>query len=420
MPKINSFIDNYALTSIVISYLLCPYPIIKSIGSITSIVAICLIIYAFVVKKRIEDDRVVSLLLFAFFLINSISLFQDRVVMNLFRAYCMGLLTFTAVYVYSTPKSLMILVRALCIWGVASFIVMVAQTAIGDIMYMPLYFGYYGGITKESFMNFRYISNALGFNLSKSQLGVQISFIIPLVALYVMRQRSYRVLLLYAVSLAGVMVLSFSRAGWMGIIVSCIILFAIRPTIDWQYKQYFKIVFVAAAVIIVLALFDTRIRKCFYSPNQEYSYFTTQDLVLQAFNIQKKTDETLRSQISHSALFENDYTLFGKGIGKTRFATGQKQISLHVTYIQILLDNGIFGQVVFVSLITITLIRLYRGRNMIMETDIVQYQSILLASFISILVYGGFHEILPDRSFWIILGLTSASVSKKAFKEIDA
>lgn len=430
--KIDCFLDKNALLIIVLSYLFMPYPPKSGYFTFSAIIVFALGIYILFRKKEIRVDKAVFVLIALFAVNDFLFIFRKGFSFSIFRAYAFGLLTFVSVMSFSNKESIGRLLKGLLLWVVLTFILVIAQLIAGDFFYVPHYFGYYWGFKTESLFNFFRITTPLGFNFSKTQLGGQLSFIIPFLICMSMAQYHKGMVKWYHITLsAAILGFSFSRAALVGVIFAVLL-----PLFIFRYREYLKklLIFLLFLCLSIFAVsLDKRVHKAgeLSSQHQAAPVYKGNVVVKQNLdvapvpvykgNVIVKQNLNVTSDVSVRTRFVlifsgmniiREYP-FGGGPGFFKEKYGELRSSVidkinprlniapHNTYIQILVEKGIPGFLIFIFLTGLIILRLYNESR---SSGDALLQGVFV-SFISLLIYGFFHEILPDRMFWIALGL---------------
>lgn len=458
--KADSFISRNALLLVILSYLFMPYAPKPGYFTFNALIIFLLGFYILLSRIEVKADKTILVLLAVFIAYDFLFIFKKGFSFSIFRANAFGLLTFVIIVVYSNKESIRRLLTGLLVWSSLSFVIVVAQLIVGDFFYTPYYWGYYWGVKKEALFNFFRISVPLGFNFSKTQFGGQGAFLVPfLLSLWMLPRFKSMIRWYHIVALAGILAFPFSRAAWVGVFSALFIIFAFR------YEAYLRkgLLFILLFSLMLFAVkLDIREHKSIdlTSPSPVVSSYKNSDLIEQTVNVNSDISANTRVVLVKTGLRMFESHPLGGGAGAFRKEYGQfRQIddkvensadklavlsgskedvrvktkkdivppkaafpktierkkiderldlAPHNSYIQIAVEKGILGLLLFVSIIFKVLRDLYKkGR----EVKGSCYAGIF-AGFLSLLIYGFFHEIVPDRMFWIALGLATAALNK--------
>lgn len=414
--KIDRFLDRNALLFVVLGYLFMPYPPRSGYFTISALTVLVIGIFILYSRKNIKVDKTVLLLLAVFAAYDSIFIFRKGFSFSLLRAYAFGLLTFVSVVVYLNRESINRLFKGLLLWAGLTFALSIAQFIGGDFFYIPYYFGYYEGFQAESLFNFHRITTSLGFNFAKTQLGGQMSFILPFL-ICITADHLYRgqARWIHITALAGLLALSFSRAAWVGVFAALFVAFIFRYKGYWKILLIFSLVFWLTIIAVRLDIREHRAVDLSYK-NAPAPTYENKNIIKQTFNITSDVSVRTRLALNNAGInILKDYP-FGGGAGlfREKYSEYKKplisgidprsNITPHNAYVQMLVEKGILGLLIFIFIIGKVFTGLYK--NALKNKD--GYYLGILAGGISLLIYGFFHEILPDRMFWIAIGLAAA------------
>ncbi len=461
--KLDQFLDRNALSIIVLSYLFMPYPLRPGSFTLNAFLVFLIGGYILLSGKGLKADKTVLLLIGTFVAYNFLFIFNRGFSFSMFRAYAFGLLTFISIAVYANQESINRLFKGLLVWAALSFALTSAQFVGGDFFHVPYYLGYYWGVKKEALFNFFRISTPLGFNFAKTQFGGQISFLIPfLTGMWMLPYYKDKIRWYHIISFAGILAFPFSRAAWLGAFSA----FAVMAF--FRFANYGKNIlrFTLFFLMIIFAVrFDIREHKSFdltvTAPGISIPSYKNSDIINQTVNIGSDISVNTRAVLMKTGVrifkahplgggagfFKEEYGQFRKieeeGVLEKTATNdladqqqGKKNLSPHVgensdvqksinknpaikrklidermtlaphnSYIQIATEEGIVGILIFAYLIY----KVFRGLYANSLSDKNGYYACVLVGFASLLIYGFFHEIVPDRMFWIALGLATAT-----------
>ena len=415
--RLDPFLRSNALLVVVLGYLVMPYPPRPGLFTLSALIAFLFLVYILVTRPQAQLDTAPLLLLTAFAAYDFLFLFREGFSFPLLRAYSFGLMTFLATAVYTTREGLRRLSVGLALWLGATVVVCGAQFIGGDAFYLPLYFQYFGGAKASGLFNFRLITTPVGLNFAKTQLGGQLAFIVPFL-LYVAAARPRRGRGTWAGVAVSAMILalSFSRAAWAGVFGALLVAMMFR------YPGYLKAVGVFAVVFgltLAAVALDPREHYC-VEKNCATSIYKNKAIVAQAVHASSDVSARTRVVLVAAGLRTAAENPFGGGPGfftaeydqhKANVLSGvdsRPNLAPHNTYVQVLAEKGVPGLALFALLLGTILFKLFRQAR----TRADCYPPAVLAGLAGILIYGLFHEALPDRMIWIALGMAVASYQR--------
>lgn len=236
-------------------------------------------------------------------------------------------------------------------------------------------------------------------------LGSYLVIIIPLLVagLFTVKRPEIRQILIGGLILAGLaMVFSFSRSGWLGIIVSMLtfslVYFAGRYNIGQFVRKQRKWLIVGVLIIALLGM-------GFFAARDTYF---VQNVILhsdQSTTLEDPNELRIRFwQESLAAAVQNPHG-YGPGTAGLASIQGDHVILNENYYFQILHEVGVLGLVLFLAILMLVGVKLYRAYQ---QTHNI-YALGLFAAFIGLLATNFLVHIWSNEAvaltFWALAGL---------------
>lgn len=169
-----------------------------------------------------------------------------------------------------------------------------------------------------------------------------------------------------------------------------------KTSINWSGIGFLAILFMVLMLIAqhfgVLDIIE------FYS-NDDIDNSSSKVILHKLSNWQ---DDSLGERIENNVLVKQllidnalGFLTFGIGIGSFEVLEG---INIHNSYLEILIQTGLFGSILFFYLVFSILIKVFKSSNRSVVFPI-------LLGLLSIMIFMGFHDILRGRIFWLPLGM---------------
>ncbi len=218
-------------------------------------------------------------------------------------------------------------------------------------------------------------------------------------------------LMIFILALPGI-ILSASRAGMAGffgsLFIALILLFFHRNKNLTSNKKGVLSVFI---LLFVVLLFILNIGLVSILDQENTELKSASDIVL--YKLTASDDDSYSDRFENIEkveiiAFDSFVKIITFGIGVGSFETINQGFNIHNSYLEVLLQTGLIGIVLFLSLI------IYVFRYFFLSSKI----TIIIPFFlglISIMIFMTFHDILRGRIFWMPLGLLMVySVSDKS------
>lgn len=209
--------------------------------------------------------------------------------------------------------------------------------------------------------------------------------------------------------------LTFSRGAAVGFILMLGIIIALR------YIKLYQILIIALGLILVLKAVP-----------QYGTRLSSLDILSGIFSSNSSTaiqsaDPATKSRItemSAAALVFTDYPLLGVGAGmykhyyleyaeKVGLRVKQGPRAAHDLYVEIAAETGIFGILIFLGILFISLFDLARLRTMTLQSrpDLANLATGFILAIITFMTTGVFLSLAYERYFWLLIALAAASVN---------
>ena len=201
------------------------------------------------------------------------------------------------------------------------------------------------------------------------------------------------------------LILSASRAAMVAfaIVLTTTILFSLfsRNKKLFRNKKGIFSIFVLASIIVVILI---NIGVVNILDNESKELKQASDIVL--FKLTATQDDSFLERFENINIVESiatkswpSFITFGIGVGS--FETINKGFNIHNSYLEVLLQTGLLGFSVFVTML------IYNFRKLFSSNNITTLIPIFLG-LLAIMVFMIFHDILRGRIFWLPLALQMA------------
>jgi len=209
------------------------------------------------------------------------------------------------------------------------------------------------------------------------------------------------------------LILSASRAAFAGfaavlIIAFLIVFFSRNKKLSLNKKGIFSILILASVIILILV----NIGLINILDNESNDQKQASDIVL--FKLTATQDDSFSERFENVNIVESiaikswpSFITFGIGVGS--FETINSGFNIHNSYLEVLLQTGILGFVIFLLLL------FYVFKNIFLSNNLNNLIPVFFG-LISVMVFMTFHDILRGRIFWLPLALLMAySNSQKIY-----
>lgn len=258
--------------------------------------------------------------------------------------------------------------------------------AAGDpLMIIPS--GVSDGPTKNGMLHAFAMSLVLGeliFNVSKKFILNLCIFILSVPAL------------IFSASRAGIA--GFAVALIMGLVI---IFFYRNQKLSINKKGILSLFFLASVIILILVNIGL---VNLLDKEETTDLKKASDIVL--FKLTATQDDSFSERIENINIVEiiakkswPSFITFGIGVGS--FETINNGFNIHNSYLEVLLQTGVLGFLVFMSLL------IFNFRKIFLSNNITSLMPIFLG-LLAIMVFMSFHDILRGRIFWLPLALLMA------------
>ncbi len=437
LRSLDNAIKNNGLMLIVLSFLFMPYGAVPGTPALTTGITFALFCYA---RVRRFPIRLIPLIMIPLILFCAYDLFfvlSDGFNFSLFRAYLFGLLSFLCVLIYLNKDGVRRMLWGIYVWFLLSFILSLAQNVAGEFFYVPLWFGYFGGINDCSLFNHCLVTTSVGFSIAKTQFALQLAFFIPLFFVFLLGHSLKPIQKNILVSVQAVLLfVIFSRSAWGAVFVAlCLLVFFDR-------KAFLKPVFSFGVVFLIaygFSYLEDREYRCVENCEQsESSYYiqrgkglaySNKDIIKQHSLLGGDHSASLRPKLIRigfemaldniqgggPGVFRNNYSTYFQKLYPKEFLHRQR-MGPHNNYILILVEKGIIGFCLFLFVLGAIAYQLFKKIRLNDEMRL--YYIGIFASFVSVMAYSVFHVTITDRIFWFCLALATAAIREDFFEPI--
>jgi len=207
------------------------------------------------------------------------------------------------------------------------------------------------------------------------------------------------------------LIFSASRAGLASFGVSVVVIISFLVFAGRKFPYNSKGLLLSCSSFLILFLITAQVGlfdliEQLTSNPEKYST----SVVL--YKLTEWEDDSLDERVKNvdgvrSAAYDSplSFLTFGTGVGS--FEVRNQGMNIHNSYLEIILQNGLFGFIAFTMIILVVFNKILTSTH---KNELLPF----FIGLIAIMVFMGFHDILRGRIFWMPLGILAAYSSEKS------